>query len=133
MEPRKVVCWITFLGDLGLCRHLLRPNRALSPFFNFNLFSLCPPEADDVHLYLVDCVGIDLKIGTYYCFDLLIFANPVQNRIAWRLVRHFEHASPEPDSYPLGSILVTLTATLSPAAKILSGEAPDSTRFGGCH
>ena len=77
MERRKVVCLITFLGDLGLCRHLLRPNRALSPFFNY---SLCPPEADDVHLYLVDCVGVDLNIVTYYCFDPLILPTP--SRIA---------------------------------------------------
>lgn len=79
MERRKVVCLITFLGNLGLCRHLLRPNRALSIWLcGLSFFSLCPPEADDV--YLVDCVGIDLNIETYYCFDLLIWPTP--SRIA---------------------------------------------------
>lgn len=37
------------------------------------------------------------------------------------------------DSCLLGSILVTLTAALSLAAKIVTGETSDGTRFGGCH
>ena len=35
--------------------------------------------------------------------------------------------------YVLSPILVTLTAALSLVAKIVSGEASESTRFGGCH
>ena len=78
MEQRKVLCLITFLGDLGLCRHLLRPTRASSPFDGLIFFSVSPPEL--MTYALVDCVGIDLNIGTYHCFDLLIW--PTSCRIA---------------------------------------------------